>query len=157
MNLNKFIANNISESDEVLDVGSGDKSNQSFKCSKIISIDAWEKVNPDVLVDLNKENIPFDPNSFDVVLMIDFIEHLEKENGRLRIKEAIEIARKKVILLTPLWWDDNKDNTENSNLWCYNNPYNYHKSLWTIKDFDGWMEIEGIDGLNNYFLGTYSK
>lgn len=156
MNLDQFLQTQITSNDIVLDIGSGNKQHQKFKCDKIISIDAWDKVEPDIIIDLNENRIPFEDKSIDVILMIDFIEHIEKQQGINRIKESKCIARKKIILLTPLWWDDNKTNTDNHNLWCYNNPFNYHKSLWTLDDFTGWERKVDIDGLENYFFGVYN-
>ena len=155
MNLDQFIRQEIKETDIVLDVGCGNRSGQNFKCSKIVSLDAWEAVNPDIVIDLNENSLPFLAGDFDTILMIDFIEHLDKGSGIKRIEEAIKIARSKVIVMTPLWWTDNKQNTENASLWCYKNPYNYHKSLWEIEDFKGFERIFNIAGLEKYFLGVF--
>lgn len=154
MNLSDFLQSQIDSDDIVIDIGSGNKKNQNFNCQSITSLDAWDIANPDVCIDLEESKIPFEENSFDVVLMIDFIEHVTKDSGIRLISESIKIAKKKVILLTPLWWDDNSKNTKNKSLWCYNNPYNYHKSLWNLNDFIGWERIN-ISGLENYFLGIY--
>ena len=96
------------------------------------------------------------PYSFDVLLMIDFIEHLEKERGIIILEQAKQVARKVVLLLTPLWWQDNAVNVNNPDLWCYGNKYDYHKSLWTLEDFAGWDRITGIKNLDNYFVGAYN-
>lgn len=51
--------------------------------------------------DVRKLNEIFVPNSFDVVIALDIIEHLEKEESLDMIKQCETIARKSVILETP--------------------------------------------------------
>ena len=54
------------------------------------------------LVQCNAESLPFQPKSFDTVLVLQLIEHLTRENGLKLIADAEKIARKKVILATPV-------------------------------------------------------
>jgi predicted SAM-dependent methyltransferase len=138
-----FIYDMVAPGDRVLDLGCGDKGRTKFlaRNNEVISVDAWEKAKPDVLLDLEKESIPFPENSFDVVLMIDFIEHMSKTEGMRVISEAIKVCRKKVILFTPSFWTDNMENVNNPELWCYQNQYDSHKSLWALEDFAGWQPI----------------
>jgi hypothetical protein len=146
----------ISPTDRVLDIGSGSKQYQNFECKEIIGIDAWEKVNPDILLDLEEENLPFEDNSFDVVLMIDFIEHLTKDRGFEIIEEAKRVATDKVVIFTPLFWVTNEENTNDPELWCYGNKFNIHKSLWELEDFDGWIRCDPMTlepYLREYYLG----
>ena len=72
---------------------------------------------------------------FDVVTIIDVIEHLEKEQGIKLMEDAEKIAWDKVIIFTPKKWTENKDAVENESYWSYGNKYNYHKSHWAEKDF----------------------
>lgn len=156
MNINDLIKKHVGIEDEVIDIGCGDKRRSSdLLCKKVTTLDAWDKVQPDILLDLEINDIPFLKQSFDVVLMIDFIEHLEKKRGYIILEQAKQISRKVVILLTPLWWQDNKENVNNKELWCYNNNYDHHKSLWSVDDFIDWNRITGIPGLENYFVGIY--
>ena len=74
-------------------------------------------------------------NSFDVVLCLDVIEHLEEFEGINLIEDAEDLATKMVIFYTPLKFDTNEKNVSNKNLWSYGNKYNLHKSLWTPKTF----------------------
>lgn len=153
--LEDLILAQIEPNDTILDIGCGIR-NQTRKLdpSRVTSLDAWEKVNPDVLIDLEKEKLPFPENSFDVILMIDFIEHLDKPRGIELIEECKIIARKKIVLWTPTFWTDNSVNVNNPDLWCYGNKYDYHKSLWTAEDFkDGWTEIPQ----NDYYFGVWKK
>jgi hypothetical protein len=153
----EWLNSNINISDSVLDIGCGNKEySNNIECKKVTTLDAWDKVNPDVLIDLEVKDIPFEDYSFNVILMLDFIEHLEKERGLEILEQAKTIARR-VILLTPLWWQDNAINVENPDLWCYGNKYDYHKSLWTLEDFNSWDRALGIQDLENYFVGVHTN
>ena len=157
MNFKQFLRQTIGKNDIVLDIGSGNRTYHDVPCKKIYGIDAWRKVKPDFLIDLEVESLPFDENTFDSIMMVDFIEHVSKEAGLRIIEECKKITKNRIILQTPLWWDDNSKNTENPSLWCYGNKYNYHKSLWEVDDFKGWNRILGIDNLENYFVGVWEK
>ena len=151
-----FIYHNIKPGESILDIGCGDKLRTKMLVSnKITSVDAWEKVKPDVLLDLEKESLPFAENSYDVVLMIDFIEHLDKEVGKRLLEEAKKVCKKKIILLTPSFWTDNLDNVNNPELWCYQNKYDGHKSFWTNDDFKDWDEGKHPDA--QFLLKVWNK
>ncbi len=66
--------------------------------------------------------LPFGPKSFDVVLCLQVLEHLEREEGLKLLQRMEQIARKQVILDVPVgelpqWGFDN-------------NPFQAHKSSW---------------------------
>ena len=144
----------------LLDVGCGPKfySNPLKNvCIKVVTVDAWDKVKPDYLIDLEKQDLSiFKDNEFDNVLMIDFIEHLEKDRGKFIIKECQRICKNRICLLTPLWWTSNEDNVNDPNLWCYGNEFDKHKSLWTLEDFSDWTRVE-LPTLKNYFFGYWQN
>jgi len=158
MNINEFIKTKVKPEDGVLDIGCGDKRRSAdLVCKRVVTLDAWEETKPDILLNLETDDLPFQEDSFDIVLLIDFVEHLDKKRGRIIMEQAKKIVRKKIILLTPLWWTDNAENVNNPDLWCYNNKFDYHKSLWKLDDFFGWDRITGLAGLNDYFVGVYNK
>lgn len=135
-----FIPPLIGKNSLVLDIGCGNKQN-TFS-PRTTTVDAWDKVKPDFLIDLESNDLPFGENTFDHVTLLDFIEHLDKAAGKRVLEQAKKIARKSVILLTPLFWDDNSENVENPSLWSYGNPYDYHKSLWSVEDdFTDWKTV----------------
>jgi len=68
---------------------------------------------------------------FDLLFMGDVIEHLTKEEGK---KILAEIEYDKLIVITPRIVSD-QDNV-------YDNPYEVHKSSWTIDDFPGFDHFE---------------
>lgn len=161
--LMKYLSSIIKTGDTLLDLGCGPKLySDPFKgiCKKILTVDAWESVNPDIVADLETANLLslLDNQKFDCVLMIDFIEHLSKDAGIRLIEDVKKITVKNIILLTPLEeiWDDNHKNVNDPSLWCYGNTYDMHKSLWTRDDFADWVDLR-LPGLDNYFVGTYSN
>ena len=114
---------------------------KGIRFKQLVGVDIFKKrfhmPEYDVVIFDNIMNICklFDKDTFDVITAIDTIEHLEKKEGYKLMEDMEKIARKKVIIFTPLIWSENKENSEDPNCWVYKNPYNYHKSLWTNEDF----------------------
>ena len=158
----KYLNDRIEPGSTILDLGCGPKLYSSpfiSKCSKIVTVDAWANVEPDIVADLEKTSV-FDitkGEKFDYVLMIDFIEHLEKNIGLRLIENVKKICNKEIILLTPLEeiWTDNHENVEDESLWCYGNKFDIHKSLWHRSDFKDWNNLK-LPGLDNYFIGAFN-
>lgn len=146
-----------------LDLGCGDKGKSSWAKAQgttVITVDAWENVNPDFCVDVTKDPLPFEDNCFDIVLMYDFIEHVTKEEGYKVIEEAQRVCGGEIILVTPIFWTDNLHNVNNPNLWCYGNHFDEHKSLWLPEDFEalpGWERILGSHDDTKYYLGVWKN
>ncbi|MGQ4893408.1 MAG: methyltransferase domain-containing protein [Candidatus Njordarchaeia archaeon] len=157
----KFFKERIFLGDKVLDLGCGDKTKTAWikSIGTVVTVDVWPKVNPDYLIDIGKQRLPFKNKEFDVVLMYDVIEHLPKNKGKFALEEAKRVTRRELILVTPLIWDDNKKHVNNPNLWCFGNEYNLHRSLWDPMDFlvhdQGWERILGIKDDEKYFLGIW--
>jgi len=147
-NISRF----INKDDLVLDVGCGNKTYSIF--GKTTTVDAWEKVNPDYLIDLEADRLPFNENSFDYILMLDFIEHLDKAKGEIVLNDCKKIVKTKIFILTPLVFNDNSINVNNISCWAYGNDYDYHKSLWTLNDFISW---ESIVTTPEFFFGYWDK
>lgn len=144
LRIKEFLSNEIDDFDSVLDIGCGNKTYSKY--GMCITIDAWDKVNPDILFDIEKNDLQFPDKSFDYILLLDVIEHLEKERGKEVLEQCFRVA-KKVILFTPLYWTDNHDNTNDPDCWAYGNKFNIHKSLWTLDDFKDWQIIEKEDSI----------
>jgi len=136
------IIKHIPQDSTILDLGCGcGLPFKDTKYKRLVGIDIFEKTfsmpeYDEVLYEdaLNIDEV-FKKNSFDVVIGVDFIEHLRKEDGFKIMKKAEKIASKKVIFFTPKDWSDNKEAVENQKYWSYGNQSNYHKSLWTEEDF----------------------
>ena len=103
------VVQELVKSDEtVLDLGCGlCAPTKTLKCKGMLHCDGFEKyldqVKKDVMVcqvDL-RSLLPFPNDSYDVVLLLDVIEHLYKEEARFALLEAERVARKRVIVYTP--------------------------------------------------------
>lgn len=100
------------EARSVLDVGCGKSSPvHSFPgLSYTVGVDIFEPYlrqatkagthHDYVRCDVRK--LPFRRKSFDVVLCLEVLEHLDKEDGHRLLQEMEEIARRQVIITTPL-------------------------------------------------------
>ena len=161
--LMKYLHSIIEDGSSLLDLGCGPKLYSDpfkAKCKKIVTIDAWESVSPDFVADLETVDLHslLSGEKFDYVLMIDFIEHLDKDAGLRLIESVKALTNKKIVLLTPLEeiWDDNHKNVNDPKLWCYGNTFDIHKSLWHRVDFADW-ETLNLPGLHQYFVGVFSN
>jgi Methyltransferase domain len=65
---------------------------------------------------------------YDLVLMGDVIEHFEKEDG-MRLLTVLLAHNRNVLLTTPLFYFDQE---------MEDNPYERHRSHWTMADFRPW-------------------
>jgi|688.fasta_scaffold04255_24 hypothetical protein len=160
-NLIRYIRSHMIPGSTLLDLGCGPKVySQAVKdlTVKQTTVDAWADVEPDILADLEKYDVKTGIGNVDYILMIDFIEHLEKSSGQRLLEDCKKIVNKKIFLLTPLEpiWNDNHKNVNNPELWCYGNNYDLHKSLWTEDDFMGFTQVQ-MYSLENYFLGHWER
>jgi hypothetical protein len=77
----------------------------------------------------------------EVILCLDIIEHLEKEEGLLLLDYVERIATKVVIVFTPVGWNPKK-HLENAN------PWQAHKSSWCPSEFrERGYKVIGENGL----------
>lgn len=125
----------------VLDVGCG----LSFKSKYIpasirVGVDIYPEyfkyIKSDVpysviKYDIRKLNEIFLPKSFDVVIAMDVIEHLEKKEGFELLKQCETIARKAVVIETPLGYIP-----QNIDILGYGgDEWQTHRSGWIHNDF----------------------
>ena len=166
MKLPGHIKKELVKGSTLLDVGCGpgfySTKNYGSICSKMVTVDAWAKVNPMICADLEKESLCELVNNekFDYVMMMDFIEHVDWELGERILREAQSLCKKRLYLLTPLEaiWNDNHHNVNNKNLWSYGNQFDVHKSLWHLDDFPddkGWTRQIPFGHLKNYYFGFW--
>jgi predicted SAM-dependent methyltransferase len=157
--LTTYINNLISNRNAmILDIGCGDK--QIIRSLKGVhtTLDIWKKFEPDILWDLNNIPLPFQSDSFEIVLMLDVIEHLTKENGEKLLEEVKRITSSKIVLFTPLWWTENIYYMNDPHSAYFENSYERHQSLWVREDFkEGWGEVKELDFIGNYYFGVWSK
>lgn len=130
----------INKDDRVLDLGVGKKPFKKFiQCESYYTVDAWPKAKPDLILDVEKNKLPFKKSSFDICIMIDFIEHLTKKRGFSLIEELKNIITKKILVFTPLFWECVTDEIINDPTFKYHgDEFIKHRSLWKEEDFKGW-------------------
>lgn len=82
---------------------------------------------------------------YDVILMIDILEHFDKETGKMLLQKLVSHANKAIILSTPV-----KPSAQTEYL---GNTFEAHKSKWVVKDFQLFdMQFSFIDILDNQAL-----
>jgi ubiquinone/menaquinone biosynthesis C-methylase UbiE len=90
------------EPSSVLEVGIGNRNvyNRLKKCGiDIVGCDIFKELRPDVVA--NVVSLPFDDNSFDVVLCAEVLEHLPFEDGMKGLKELSRVAKRILVLTLP--------------------------------------------------------
>jgi len=126
----------------VLDVACGLSLKSKFIPAQIrVGVDIYDKYFdhietdvPYVVVkyDVRKLNDIFIPKSFDIVIALDIIEHLEKDESLAMIAECEKIARKAVILETP-----NGYVPQNLDILGYGgHDYQTHRCGWEPKELE---------------------
>jgi hypothetical protein len=141
----------VGDSKSLLDVGCGKNSPIQFFSEGMYSVgvDAHkpsikrskqknihnEYYNIDVL-DIGKK---FLPGSYDCVIALDLVEHLEKEDGVRLLQMMERIAKEKVIVFTPKGFLSQSEHD--------NNPWQVHKSGWEVEEMRSkGYEVIGING-----------
>jgi hypothetical protein len=83
----------------------------------------------------------FADKSVDTVFALDFIEHLEKEDGLRMLREAERVARRQVVIYTPQgFFPQSYEDPEKTDRWGMDGGYwQTHRSGWEPEDFgDQW-------------------
>ncbi len=126
----------------ILDVACGLSLKSKFIPAQIrVGVDIYEKYFehiesdvPYVVVkyDVRKLNEIFMPKSFDLVLALDIVEHLEKEESLAMIAQCESIARKAVVLETPKGYIP-----QNIDILGYGgHTYQTHRCGWEVEELE---------------------
>ncbi|NCT56189.1 MAG: hypothetical protein GW760_00495 [Legionella sp.] len=84
----------------------------------------------------------FGENSVDTVFLIDVIEHLDKEEGVRLLALTEKIARKQVVIFTPLGFIAQETLHGGKDAWGLNGAaWQEHKSGWMPEDFDDSWDV----------------
>jgi hypothetical protein len=88
--------------------------------------------------------LPIKRSSVDVVLALELIKHLEKDDGLVLLNDINEIATKQIILSTPVGWNPQSEYD--------GNPWQEHKSKWDPEEFlVRGFNVKGITGIKNMY------
>lgn len=153
----KLLQSEITGCRTVLDVGCGASSplRSIKKTFKSVGVDLFKesigksmrlKIHDAYRIgDIRKISIWYKKQSFDAVIALDVVEHLKKIEALKLIKDMERVARKRVIIMTPNGFSDQHEYDDN--------PYQVHKSGWSVKDFEnlgyrvrglrGWQSLRG--------------
>jgi len=85
------------------------------------------KVTHDQYVLCDARRLPFKRESFELILCLELLEHLEKQAGKELIGAIEDISRYQLIISTPVGERMQKP--------YHNNPYQEHKSRWLPDEF----------------------
>lgn len=157
----EYLKANIDPDCSLLDLGCGPKLySDAVKhcCARVLTVDAWPWVEPDIVADLESTDLDqVTQDRWDYILMLDFVEHLDKSSAQRLINQCCSAVNKKIFVLTPLQaiWTDNHEHVEDPRLWCHGNEFDLHKSIWSAADFAGWTQIH-LPTLENYYVGYYA-
>jgi hypothetical protein len=82
----------------------------------------------------------FGPDSFDAVVAFDLLEHLTIEDGRRLLGQMEQVARRRVVVLTPNGFVPQEEYDDN--------PLQAHRSGWTPAELHALgYQVRGINGL----------
>ena len=111
--LGDLISHEINKRDSILDLGCGIMQATDRLKNNILGVDIWDvylnqikNIFPTVKLSM-EETDRFMDKSYDVVICLDVLEHLEYNLALKIIDECKRIARKKVIIYTPSIHKDN--------------------------------------------------
>jgi len=156
--LDRIIKYNILRTDVILDIGCGIKPQSFFKPIVHICCEPHDEYvqilkkqfsgSSFVILQDTALNVltRLPDKSIDSIFMLDFIEHVEKEEGLKILSECERIARVQVILFTPLGFlqqDYEEGDTDGWDL--HGTEWQVHKSGWTPEDFDKNWNIFGAE------------
>ena len=140
--LGDILQKKISNNDTVLDLGCGImQATDELKSKMILGVDIWDKY-----LDKIKDRFPtvkirmdetdrFMDNSYDVVICLDVVEHLERDLALKIIDECKRICRRKAFIYTPSEFKDNMDAVPNT--WDLGeNPHQKHLCVLDLNDFN---------------------
>ena len=141
----------VGDCQSLLDVGCGPESPIKTFSKRIhtVGVDAFEanlhksrdhQIHDDyVSLDIRKLEEAFKPDSFDCVMALDVIEHLDKAEGEKLLASMERIARKKIIVFTP--------NGFLPQGMYESNPWQVHLSGWTAEEMkQKGYEVIGLRG-----------
>ena len=127
--------------ESVLDVGCGlSLQSRYIDADRRVGLDIYkpflDKIETDVpYTAVNADALDIDkfyaPESFDVVLVLDMIEHLDKDTGYRLLEIVEQVAKRLVYITTPRGFTP-----QNIDLWeCNGHEYQTHRSGWFPEEF----------------------
>jgi len=142
------VADKIIKTNTVLDIGCGIRPMDFFTPKTHILLEPFPeyvemlryKYSHLNHIIINENSVNFLPKlpskSIDSIFLLDVIEHLDKEEGLLIIKEMERIAKKQIIIFTPLGFEEQDCESEEVDGWGLGGlSFQQHRSGWFPSDF----------------------
>ncbi len=84
-------------------------------------------------------SLPFADGSYDIVVALDVLEHLDPDTGSRFIAELLRVSARDLIVLTPSGFDPQPAQPDQ--------PWMEHRSGWTADQLEGWgLRVQGWGG-----------
>lgn len=139
------IQSRISPCDRLIDVGPGIRPFDGFLAETHLCIEphgeyveVLSRMGYPIIQDIAYTALPTLRN-FEVILFIDVIEHMTKEDGLTCLTFAKVLATKQVVVFTPLGFMEQGVGEGGLDAWgMYGGHWQTHKSGWTPDEFSGW-------------------
>ena len=77
----------------------------------------------------------------DTIMMLDFIEHLEREAGLETLRECERLARRQVVVFTPLGFMPQDESGQTDGWGLHGTYWQTHRSGWAPDDFDDRWDV----------------
>jgi len=148
MGLFDEIKERIKPASIVLDIGSGIRPQQIISCDTHYCVEPYgpyraelKRKYPHVSTmdcDWERCTRSFKPRSVDTIFLLDVIEHLDKSIATDLLERTIPIARKQVVVFTPLGFVEQSHPDGVDNWGMKGGAWQEHKSGWWPNDFEGW-------------------
>jgi len=157
----------IAEVDVLLDIGCGILPHDDYISPKVyICCEPYqeyveileEKINKNtntifVVLNYDWEAVVnhFADESVDTIFLLDVIEHLDKETGKQLLARTERIARKQIVIFTPLGFVENETMQDGKDAWGLNGAeWQTHRSGWVPEEFDGTWDIVACKNFHSY-------
>jgi hypothetical protein len=154
----------IKVTEVVLDIGCGIYPINFFAPKVHIMVEPWKEY-VDILKERYKRDskiLVFQANALDVlktladksvdsVFMLDVIEHLEKEDGKILLTEVERVVIEQIVVFTPLGYMPQHIEVDKRDRWGLNGgEFQEHKSGWLPEDFGGDWEYHVCPEFHKY-------
>jgi hypothetical protein len=154
--LDKIIKTKIKSTNTILDIGCGIRPQPFINPIVHICAEPFEQY-VEQLQEIAKNNLDrnyiiikstwdgiielLPENSVDTIFILDVIEHIEKEKGEKLLKATEKIAKKQIVIFTPLGFLPQENSGKKDGWGLDGGDWQSHKSGWLPSDFDDSWKI----------------
>jgi hypothetical protein len=133
----------------VVDFGCGIRPQQIVRASAVICVEPFGeyvevlRAGHHFVMQMTAEEFLKATAEYDTAVLLDVIEHLEKDAG-LRLIEALKSRFRQIVIFTPLGFYEQSYEDGDKDAWGMNGmEWQTHRSGWTPEEFPGWkIEVD---------------